>query len=362
MAYDEINQFDDLGIEDEFSYDEIIPYIEDGDFGNHESIRGVSPKDAFILQEAPKFAIDKADYSVRVRYEYGVSDPVMVLKKLKDLGLIRPGKKIECMANATVPLLKEIAKKNGLKVSGKKSDLIDRIVANVPENVIEDEEIPVFWKYTDDGIEELKSHRYLDYFQKDYQMNELMALGINVNTLNEAQYNDPDIDFEQLVQDRIVQKETESLKIIAKIKPGVTEFSTKSSDALHEYGEILEVKADHLWRCDRLEEALNVYLKSFFILNNILNAPHYEDYGKSWARSRDWCRIHEYAIRKLEEKIEKYGFSKENACKKALTTFEEAEGLIKGKLTAKKFWEMMKFELENEEDKIIDALVKQTYK
>ncbi|MDI3548174.1 MAG: hypothetical protein PWR10_1826 [Halanaerobiales bacterium] len=67
------------------------------------------------------------------KYDYNLRNPERVINMLKSDGYLKVSDYKFNMDKCKIDELKNILKKYGLKVSGKKSDLIDRIIQNIPE-------------------------------------------------------------------------------------------------------------------------------------------------------------------------------------------------------------------------------------
>lgn len=82
-------------------------------------------------------------------YRYGINHNNSI-NKLKQNGLIRIGSPSESLVGLKVPALKKILYENNLKVSGRKTELIQRISENLDECLFKDHVSPV-WKKTREG-------------------------------------------------------------------------------------------------------------------------------------------------------------------------------------------------------------------
>ena len=70
-------------------------------------------------------------------YEYSVEHPGDVLKSLEKRGFIQPGNLRSAIENQTILVIKNELRAIGQKVSGKKADLIARLLSNASPEELE---------------------------------------------------------------------------------------------------------------------------------------------------------------------------------------------------------------------------------
>lgn len=102
-------------------------------------------------------------------YTYGINHNNSI-KLLKKEGLIRISAPSESLVGLKVTDLKQILSKNNLKVTGKKADLIQRIMDNLDEDIYSDKVKPV-WKKTNSGIYICDKYQLLIWGHKNGQEN-----------------------------------------------------------------------------------------------------------------------------------------------------------------------------------------------
>jgi len=100
-------------------------------------------------------------------FEYGIRDVGSVLQSLEARGYIEYGSAMDRIPGMTVVQLKEIAEKFGLKVSGKKEDIISSIIANVPAEKLNSQICDRKYKLTKKGKIELQENQYIPYMHKN---------------------------------------------------------------------------------------------------------------------------------------------------------------------------------------------------
>lgn len=127
---------------------------------------GLYPHEILLLSYAPKYYVEGNSYPGFWWYQYGIKDVDKSLKSLLERGFLKVGSLKSAIEKETSVVLKDLLKANNLKVSGKKAELVQRLLAEVPEEKLK----AVFTKYiyelTDTGKEELKEYEYIPYIHR----------------------------------------------------------------------------------------------------------------------------------------------------------------------------------------------------
>lgn len=106
--------------------------------------------DILMLHYAPNFHTGKNSFQQFWVYRYGV-DPKYVISKLLRMNLIEIGSYESSLKHLTMPELKEILKKFSLKTTGKKDELVNRIIASVDNSQFKKLHIPSYYERTATG-------------------------------------------------------------------------------------------------------------------------------------------------------------------------------------------------------------------
>lgn len=134
--------------------------------------RGLYPHEILMLDYAHTFSTSSKNnhYQGFWYYEYSVEHPGAVLKSLEKRGFIQPGDLRSAIQNLTVPMIKKELKALGQKVSGKKADLIDRLLENASLEDLK-KRFPVrFYELTESGQQELAENQYIPYLHRHKYM------------------------------------------------------------------------------------------------------------------------------------------------------------------------------------------------
>lgn len=151
-----------IAVSVEHSQDEVIP-IEKRIKGVKPSCDDLYPHEVLVLSYAPKFCDSENDFQGFWWYRYGIRNVQNVLTALAKKGYIERGSIADAVNMEKVPVIKEELQKRNLKSSGKKADLIARLI----ENVAEGELSKVFSKrpyaLTEAGTALLKKYEWIPF-------------------------------------------------------------------------------------------------------------------------------------------------------------------------------------------------------
>ena len=144
---------------------EVIP-VEKRIKGMKPNDAGLYPHETLLLSYAPKYYVKGNSYPGFWWYKYGIKDVDKSLKSLLDRGFLQIGSLSSAIEKETATVLKGLLKANNLKVSGKKAELVQRLLDEVPEEKLK----AVFTRYTyeltDKGKDVLKKEEYIPYIHR----------------------------------------------------------------------------------------------------------------------------------------------------------------------------------------------------
>lgn len=130
------------------------------------SKHGLYPHEALILDYARAYYTEGNSYPGFWWYRYGVRDVDKCLRSLLDRGFLKVGdlKSAIALENATV--LKEELKKHGLKVSGKKDELVQRLISEVSDEELNFRFPKRTYQLTELGKQALEEEGYVPYIHR----------------------------------------------------------------------------------------------------------------------------------------------------------------------------------------------------
>lgn len=113
--------------------DEVIP-VETRVRTAIKSKSGLYPHEVLILDYAQTFYTDQTSFQGFWWYKYGIRNVEDCLKSLYDRGFLKTGSLQTAIEKENGSALKEVLKTFGLKVSGKKGELVQRLLNEVPHD------------------------------------------------------------------------------------------------------------------------------------------------------------------------------------------------------------------------------------
>lgn len=139
---------------------------------------GLYPHEILALEYANKYCLGEDKFQGFWWYQYGIKDMNKLLESLRDRGFLTIGTASESLQLYKIDDLKRILTEKGLKTSGKKNELITRLVEVVPEN-----ELCLFFPrkpyvLTDLGKQSIKYDEYILYAHRHHYE------GIDIYSLN----------------------------------------------------------------------------------------------------------------------------------------------------------------------------------
>lgn len=129
------------------------------------SNKGLYPAEILLLEYCSKgnYPGPKNGYPGFWWFEYGIRDVGIALKSLEDRGYIIFESAQKSVKKLTVQQLKELLIAHGQPTSGKKAELVERVVEVVTENVLIEAGVQRKYALTELGNQELSENAYIPY-------------------------------------------------------------------------------------------------------------------------------------------------------------------------------------------------------
>lgn len=164
--------------------EEVIPAekrIKDAIASKH----GLYPHEVLILDYAGSYYTEGNTFQGFWWYRYGVRDVDKCLHSLVDRGFLQIGNLQSAIEKETVTVLKKELKKYGLKVSGKKDELVRRLMTNISHEELNSHFTKRTYQLTELGKQALAEEGYVPYIHR-HQIEDL-----DIWTLNKIIHEPP---------------------------------------------------------------------------------------------------------------------------------------------------------------------------
>ena len=145
------------------------------------SNQGLYPHEILMLHYANTYKVDGDNrFQSFWLYEYSIEEPQRVLDSLQSRGFITTGDLRSALERHKVTELKAQLQTLGEKVTGKKSELIDRLLNSGNNEYLEAQFSDRYYALTDSGAEELSKNEYVVYLHRTgrmsvWEMNQRLA-------------------------------------------------------------------------------------------------------------------------------------------------------------------------------------------
>lgn len=151
------------------SQTEEVPSLESRLQNSTPSKRGLYPHEIMMLDYANTLKTGKNTFQAFWKFKYSVLKPQNVLDSLLHRGFIKVGSVSGCLERLKISELKDMLIKCNQKTTGKKSELIDRVLDCYSNESLEKMFKEKFYELTDMGKAELSENEYVPYLHRhDY--------------------------------------------------------------------------------------------------------------------------------------------------------------------------------------------------
>lgn len=134
------------------------------------SRNGLRPHEIMVLYYARSFKTDQTEFQSFWRYEYGIENPRSILDILLNKGFIGTASASDSLTKCTIAELKGYLKEVGLSTTGRKAELITRLIQSTTEEYLEYKISSRSYCLTELGVNELQENEYVSYFHKKHRI------------------------------------------------------------------------------------------------------------------------------------------------------------------------------------------------
>ena len=230
-----------------------------------------------LVALAEKYKVNEKKYPDYFRYQYGIGFPNELFSKLEKEGLIKPASASDSLPHLKLPELKAIASQYGLKTSGKKDELCQRIIEQVPEAELDNYVKDRYWAVTEAGKDLLKQNPHVTYYLDKHKYS-LETIGLDINAIDKLFSSKPNGRVRDVIWGELNRKCLECFK------------NDIPKGQFHDYCEILHTQALFLEEEKRYKDALKTYVRYLHCRINFfaaLDALKYYSYTKNIDEAAD---------------------------------------------------------------------------
>ena len=127
----------------------------------YPSKNGLYPHEIAMLAEAERISTDSKEFAQKWKYNYYIDDPQSVLHSLFERGFIKKSDLESALKRTKMDDLKSVLREHDCKVSGKKAELIERLLSNLDHGYLERRFPERYYVLTDLGRGELEQNEYI---------------------------------------------------------------------------------------------------------------------------------------------------------------------------------------------------------
>ena len=229
------------------------------------SSQGLYPHEILALDYAHSYYMEGNHYQRFWWYEYGVKNVDFLLSSLMERGFLQVGGLKSAIENETGTVLKEELKKHGLKVSGKKIELVNRLLSEITEDELNSRFTKRTYQLTELGKNALEEEAYVPYIHRH------PLEGLDIWSLNRLVHNQPFMPFRDKIWGYLNQRSMEHISarnygLYRNCRYNMSVFLQEEKryrEALTMLSEVIFYDLSGLDNNFNLEY-LNIYAKSYF--------------------------------------------------------------------------------------------------
>lgn len=134
------------------------------------SRQGLYPHEILMLEYAPHFKTSDNSFQNFWYWQYSVTDPQSVLNSLFERGFINVGNLRSAIEHLKLPEIKDNLRQINQKVSGKKAELVERLLEFGDHSSLSQKYPERYYVLTASGEQELKENQYVAYLHRQRYM------------------------------------------------------------------------------------------------------------------------------------------------------------------------------------------------
>ena len=254
-----------------------------------------SIQESVLLSLAENYKVSEKKYPDYLRDRYGIGFPKEIFQKLEKKGFIRQSTAIEALPKLKAAELKTIASKLGIKTSGNKDVLCERIAETASEETLASSIPERYWVVTEKGKATLEENRYIGFYTEKHPYN-LNDIGLDINSFSKLFAGNPNGSVRDIIWGELNRRSIDYYK----------QAMTKRE--FRDYCNLLRTMALFLEEESRHKDALAAYMRYIHYRANFdaaIIALHWYSFEKNINEAADtlftYARILPFIANEIQE-------------------------------------------------------------
>ena len=229
---------------------------------SYPSKNGLKVSEILMLSYAPKLKVNETKFQAFWAYQYNEKHPGQLLQGLANKGFITVASPSENLNNLKTAELKELLKSQGLPQTGKKADLIQRLIDNVDSYSLDFIAPNKYYTLTDLGKAELEANSYVPLYHSKHTL-----YGTDVWWMNKQLHSHPKSNYRDLLWGDLNKKAMKAMNEMQKgdFIPYVFNLKDRADFLINENRELntaLNLMTEHAFyavNCNSVSEYAHKY-------------------------------------------------------------------------------------------------------
>lgn len=238
--------------------DSDIPSLETRIKGTYPSKNGLYPHEILMLNYANTFMYypKSNQFQGFWHYQYSVKEPQKVLDSLYDRGFLTTGNLRLTIEKMKVVELKAELQNANEKTTGKKADLVERLMEKANLKTLEEKYPNRYYALTEKGVKEVQDNEYVEYLHKTKYMS-IWDMNVLLNTSNPLNLDYRDILWREFNNQSEDYFRTGNMGLYRNVRMNMYQFLMENKKIEEAFGLLCEVVLYDLSGMSNNEQFIN---------------------------------------------------------------------------------------------------------
>lgn len=237
---------------------------------------GLFPIELLVLLHAPEYYVNEKNYPSFWSYKYNLGNVSVVLEKLVQKGFLKKETNLELnLSDLKISDLKLVLKNRSLPVSGKKEEIIRRVLQNVSLDDLDKSLTKQRYLRTEKGETSLKNAPYVAYFDKH-------SFGVSLSEISSFVHKKPLANFKdgflEFLENDVKKHERKGdYGLCRNAKWSLMEFYKTENRLAEAYSVLLEIifiDINDFLGNGFEKDSLQINIEYFFMRDSAMTIPH----------------------------------------------------------------------------------------